>query len=67
MPKVKTHKAASKRLKMTSTGKILRMHGLRGHLRRKRPHRSTEKYDKMVSVSHADFKRLKLTLPYGTP
>ena len=43
------------------------MHGLKGHLRRRRPHRSTEKYDKMIQVSHADFKRLKLTMPYGTP
>jgi large subunit ribosomal protein L35 len=67
MPKLKTHKAASKRLKTTSTGKLMRMHGLKGHLRRRRPHRSTEKYDKMTLVSHADVKRLNLVLPYGTP
>jgi large subunit ribosomal protein L35 len=67
MPKLKTHKSSVKRLRLTSTGKLLRMHGLRGHLRRKRNHRATEKYDKMQAVSHADTKRLKLTLPYGTP
>jgi len=67
MPKLKTHKAASKRLKVTSTGKILRMHGLRGHLRRKKAHRATEQYDKMLHVSPADTKRLRLTMPYGTP
>lgn len=67
MPKIKTHKAASKRLKVTSTGKIMRMKGLRGHLRRKRAHRATEKYDKMFVVSPADKKRLALLLPYGTP
>ncbi len=66
MPKLKTHKGAAKRLKMTSTGKIMRMKGLRGHLRRNRAHRATELYDKMLVVSPADKKRLALLIPYGT-
>ncbi len=65
MPKLKTHKAAAKRLKVTATGKIMRMKGLRGHLRRNRPHRATEMYDKMLEVSPADKKRLALLIPYG--
>ena len=31
MPKLKTHKAAAKRFKVTAGGKILRMKGYRGH------------------------------------
>jgi len=67
MPKLKTHKAAAKRLKVTSTGKIMRMKGLRGHLRRNRSKRAKEKYDKMFVVSPGDAKHVKNLLPYGTP
>jgi large subunit ribosomal protein L35 len=67
MPKMKTHKAAAKRLKVTGTGKILRMKGLRGHLRRNRSPRAKEKYDKMFPVSPADAKRVKRLIPYGVP
>jgi len=67
MPKLKTHKAAAKRLKVTSTGKIMRMKGLRGHLRRNRPKRSKEKYDKMFVLAPGDAKRAQRMLPYGTP
>lgn len=65
MPKLKTHKAAAKRLKTTGTGKIMRMKGLRGHLRRKRSPRSKSQYDKMLQVSPADKKRLSRLIPYG--
>ncbi|MGH2460234.1 MAG: 50S ribosomal protein L35 [Chloroflexota bacterium] len=66
MPKLKTHKAAAKRLKMTGTGKIVRMKGLRGHLRRNRAPRAKALYDKMIEVSPADEKRLRRLIPYGT-
>ncbi len=67
MPKLKTHKGAAKRLKVTSTGKILRMKGYRGHLRRHRSKRSKELYDKMFPVSPADAPRVRRLVPYGTP
>jgi len=66
MPKLKTHKGAAKRLKTTGTGKILRMKGLRGHLRRNRAPRAKEMYGKMLQVSPADEKRLKRLIPYGS-
>ena len=66
MPKLKTHKGASKRMKKTSTGKFLRMKGLRGHLRRNRSPRAKSQYDKMQPVAVGDAKRLALLLPYGT-
>ena len=66
MPKLKTHKGAAKRLKVTGSGKILRMKGLRGHLRRNRAPRAKELYGRMLEVSPADTKRLRRLIPYGT-
>jgi large subunit ribosomal protein L35 len=66
MPKLKTHKAASKRLKVTKTGKLMRMKGLRGHLRRNRAPRAKELYDKMQPVAPGDARRVIRLLPYGT-
>ena len=67
MPKLKTHKGAAKRLKTTGTGKIMRMKGLRGHLRRKRSPRAKALYDRMLQVSPADEQRLRRLIPYGSP
>ena len=36
MPKLKTHKGAAARFKISGTGKLLRMKGHRSHLRRKK-------------------------------
>lgn len=67
MPKLKTHKAAAKRIKVTSTGKMMHMKGLRGHLRRHKAKREKEMYDKMFLVAPGDAKHIKPLLPYGTP
>lgn len=66
MPKLKTHKGASKRLKITATGKILRMKGLRSHLRRKKAPRTKRLFDKMLPLSKGFAKRLRRVIPYGT-
>jgi large subunit ribosomal protein L35 len=63
MPKLKTHKGASKRFKKTGTGKIVRAKAFKQHIltsktrRRKRALRGT------VVVSKADHKRLSRMLP----
>jgi ribosomal protein L35 len=54
-------------MKVTSTGKIMRMKGYRGHLRRNRAPRQKSQYDKMQPTAAGDAKRLALLLPYGTP
>lgn len=36
MPKMKTHKGAAKRFRLTKNGKIMRMRAGRSHLRRKK-------------------------------
>lgn len=66
MPKMKTHKAAQKRFKITGTGKVMRPHGPKGHLRRNKSARVTSQLDKMVTLSPANVKRTKRRLlPYG--
>lgn len=63
MPKLKTHKGASKRFKITGTGKLLRMKGMRSHLRRKKSNKVKRQFSSTVSVSAADVPRLKKILP----
>jgi len=65
MPKIKTHKGAQARFHMTSTGKIMRVHGGKSHLRRRKAKRTKRLYDGMVPVSPSDTPRLKRLLPYG--
>jgi large subunit ribosomal protein L35 len=67
MPKVKTHKGAQQRFKITGTGKVLRMHGQKSHLRRRKASRATSQYDKMSVVSPALAPHIKDALPNGLP
>ena len=64
MPKLKTHKGAKSRFKVTGTGKLLRMKGMRSHLRRKKPTKVKRLYTSKLPVSEADVPRLKKLLPY---
>lgn len=64
MPKLKTHKGAKRRFKVTGSGKLMRMKGLRSHLRRKKPKRVKRLYASRLPVSEADVPRLKRLLPY---
>ncbi|MDI3341046.1 MAG: 50S ribosomal protein L35 [Sphaerobacter sp.] len=65
MPKMKTHSGAKRRFKVTAGGKIMRMHGMRSHLRRKKSPRAKRAYDKMIEVSPSKRKQLRRLLPYG--
>jgi|TARA_Y100001934_G_C11626602_1_gene439092 large subunit ribosomal protein L35 len=64
VPKLKTHKGAKKRFKVSGSGKLLRMKGMSSHLRRKKPKRVKRLYDSKLPVSDADVPRLKKLLPY---
>ena len=50
MPKIKTHKATAKRFRRTATGKLMRMHQGRGHLRRNKAKRTLAKYRQIETV-----------------
>jgi large subunit ribosomal protein L35 len=65
MPKMKTHKGAKRRFKITGSGKILMAKGLKSHNRRKKAPRTRRMFDRMFEVNAADRKRIRSTLPYG--
>ncbi len=50
MPKIKTHKATAKRFRRTGTGKLVRRHQGRGHLRRNKSARTLIAYRKTKVV-----------------
>ena len=64
MPKLKTHKGAKARFKVTSTGKLLRRKRMLSHLRRKKPAKVRRLFDHKLAVEKADIKRIKRLLPY---
>ena len=65
MPKMKTHKATSRRMQVSGTGKLLRTRQGKSHLRRNKSKRAARDFDEMVSVAKVDEKRIRRLLPYG--
>ncbi len=65
MPKLKTHKGAAARFKVTGTGKIMRMKGGKSHLRRNKSDRSKGLFDEMIPLSSRDRQRISRLIPYG--
>lgn len=65
MPKLKTHKSAEKRFRMTGTGKIMRSKQGSSHLRRNKAKRVKRLYYEMFEVNHADTARIRRLIPYG--
>ena len=64
MPKLKTHKGASKRFKKTGTGLIVRNHAFGRHILTSKPHKRKKKLHKSVVADKADQPVLKRMLPY---
>jgi large subunit ribosomal protein L35 len=64
MPKLKTHRGAAKRLKMTGTGKIKRFSGYKSHLLTGKPAKRTRGLRTASLVSKSDYGRMKRLLPY---
>ena len=63
--KLKTHKATSKRFRVTGTGKVVRTKGGKSHLRRRKSKRTKRQFDKALEVTHkADAKKVKRLAPY---
>jgi large subunit ribosomal protein L35 len=65
MPKLKTHKGAKDRFKITGTGKIMRTIGPKTHLRVKKAKRVRRQFDNMTELSPADRKRISRLIPNG--
>jgi large subunit ribosomal protein L35 len=62
MPKMKTHRGAAKRFKITGTGKILRRKAYRDHLLEHKPSRRTRRLGHEAEVVGGDKKRVKRML-----
>jgi len=63
--KLKTHKGAKKRFKITATGKIMRTKGMKSHNRRKKSPRVKRAFDRMLLLDGANKRSVKKLLPYG--
>ena len=65
MPKIKTHKATSKRFRYTGSGKLLRTKIGKSHLRRRKSRRVKMLFDTMIHVEgSASMRRIKRLAPY---
>jgi large subunit ribosomal protein L35 len=66
MPKMKTHKATSKRFKYTGSGKLMRTKIGKSHLRRKKSKRVKVQFDSMLEVQDIGTKkRVHKLMPYA--
>lgn len=63
--KMKTHKGAKRRFKITATGKIMRAKGMKSHNRRKKAPRVKRQFDKMLEVDSTNKGHISRLLPYG--
>ncbi|MCL4487887.1 MAG: 50S ribosomal protein L35 [Chloroflexi bacterium] len=64
MPKIKTHKATSKRFKVTATGKVMRTKIGKSHLRRRKSKRNKRMFDRRIPVElHENTKKIKALAP----
>jgi large subunit ribosomal protein L35 len=65
MPKLKTHKGAQKRFRLSATGKVKRGHAFARHILTKKSTKRKRQLDIDALVSKADEKPTKRMLPYG--
>lgn len=65
MPKMKTHRAAAKRFKLTKTGKVKRAKAYKSHILTKKSQKRKRNLRKAGLLSPADAKVIKKLLPYA--
>ena len=63
--KLKTHRGAAKRFKVTASGKIIRAHSGKRHLLGTKGPGRMRKLKKLTLVNKADVRNVKLMLPYA--
>ncbi len=64
MPKLKTHKGASKRFKKTGTGKVVRNHAFARHILTSKTRKRKRKLHKDVLADEVNQASLQRMLPY---
>ena len=65
MPKIKTHRGAAKRFKITASGKVKRSKGFTSHLLTCKNAKKKRNLRTAVIVSDADSANIKKLLPYN--
>lgn len=65
MPKLKTHKGAAKRFKITGSGKIIRRHAFARHILTSKGPARKRRLGQDVELEHGDAAKVKQMLPYG--
>jgi len=63
--KLKTHRGAAKRFKVTASGKITRRHAFARHILTSKASKRKRRLGKAVTVSPADAPGIRAMLPYG--
>lgn len=64
MPKMKTKRAAAKRVKKTGTGKLVRFKAYKSHILTKKSSKRKRNLRKSTVVSTSDMKRVANLVPY---
>jgi large subunit ribosomal protein L35 len=62
MPKMKTHRGAAKRFKVTGTGKIVRRRAFRSHILEKKSSKRTRRLAREAEVTGGDRAQVKRLL-----
>jgi large subunit ribosomal protein L35 len=63
--KLKTHKGAQKRFKLTATGKLERRHAFARHILTSKASKRKRRLGESVLVSRANAPAIRAMLPYG--
>jgi large subunit ribosomal protein L35 len=63
--KLKTHKGAQKRFKITATGKLERRHAFARHILTSKASKRKRRLGQSVEVSPANASAIRAMLPYG--
>jgi large subunit ribosomal protein L35 len=63
--KLKTHKGAAKRFKLTASGKLMRRHSFARHILTSKPSKRKRRLTQEAEVSPTDAGKLRRMLPYG--
>jgi large subunit ribosomal protein L35 len=62
MPKIKTHRGAAKRIRITGSGKLMRRKANRSHLLEKKPSTRTRRLGRPTEVTAADREKVERML-----
>ncbi len=65
MPKMKTHRGAAKRFRVTGRGHLKRNHGFKSHLNTGKPSKRKRRLRQATLVAESFEKKIKRLLPYA--